>query len=523
MCPFHHEKTPSFIISSEKQIFHCFGCGKGGNVFHFIMEQEKLSFPEAVKFVGRKVGIQVEDEHKRKSSNLYSILEQVNSLFNKFLYSSHGKRAHQYLINRGLKEKTLKEFALGYAPTSEIQLQEINNMKLPLNLLEKAEILSKREKKTYPYFRRRIIFPIFNTQGKIIAFGGRSLPATTSMAGRDSSLPKYLNSPETEIFEKGKILYGWNSTRKNIITEKKAIIVEGYMDLISLYEAGIRNVVASLGTSLTRWQIRILSRYIENVYIIYDSDLAGEMASLRSLELLIEEGLNPLIVTLPRSEDPDSYIRKYGREKFNARLKESQNIVEFCLNYLKRQHNPKTIEGKVNISKIILPIIDKVPSSLRKNEYIKILAEKLSTNENILLEEMAKKKRFEIRTETESAVSFPTQEELILLFMMEAKNLRETIKEEEIEDFQNNNYKVIARQIYSKMEEKRIKPSSVLNFLSTDARETLSKIMAKEFHCKNPHQVFIHWRRENIKRKITNGNLTLDEKQEQIERLQKLM
>jgi DNA primase len=516
LCPFHQEKTPSFMVSSEKQIFHCFGCGKGGNVFHFIMEQEKLSFPEAVKFIGQKVGIHVEDKPTGRSSKLYPLMEQVNSLFAKFLYSNHGKGAHQYLIKRGLKEKTLKDFSLGYAPIAEIQLKELKNMKFPFNLLEKGGILLKKGSKEYPYFKRRVIFPIFNTQGKVIAFGGRSL---------DDSLPKYLNSPETEIFEKGKILYGLNLTRKNILNEKRAIIVEGYTDLISLYEAGIQNAVASLGTSLTRWQIRTLSRLTETVYIIYDSDVAGEKASLRSLELFIEEGLNPLTVTLPSKEDPDSFIRKHGKGDFDLKLNRSQNIVEFYLNYLKKQHNPKTIEGKINISKVILPIINKIHSSLRKSEYVKILAEELSTDENTLREEMAKQKNeLEYEKGIDIPSSFPTQEELILSLMVEKDTLRDTIEEEEIDDFLDDNCREIARKIYTKAKEKeQIKPSAILNLLSSNARETLSRIMAKEFHYHNPQQALKVWRKKNITRKITEGKLSLNEKQAQIERLQKLI
>ena len=516
LCPFHQEKTPSFIVSSEKQIFHCFGCGKGGNVFHFIMEQEKLSFPEAVKFVGQKVGIQVEDKSIGRSSRLYALLEQVNFLFTKFLYSQHGKIAYQYLINRGLKEKTLRDFSLGYAPIAEVQLKELINMKFPSNLLENGGVLLKRENRECPYFRRRIIFPIFNTQGKVIAFGGRSLD--------ENSLPKYLNSPETEVFEKGKVLYGLNMTRKDILTEKRAIIVEGYMDLISLYEAGIQNAVASLGTSLTRWQIKALSRLVDTVYIIYDSDVAGEKASLRGLELFIEEGLNPLTVTLPYPEDPDSYIRKYGKENFNLKLNQSQNIVEFYLKYLQKQYDPKTIEGKINISKVILPIINKVQSSLRKNEYIKMLAEELSTNENILMEEIAKqKKQWESVEGGDIQSVFPTQEELILSLMIEKDTVRDLIEIDEINDFQDDNYREIAGQVYMAKEKEQIKPSALLNFLSPNARETLSKIMAKEFHYHNPEQALKEWRKKNITRKIKEEKLSLNEKQAQIEKLQKLI
>ena len=512
LCPFHQEKTPSFVISPDKQIFHCFGCGKGGNVFHFIMEHEKLSFPEAVKWVGQKVGVIVEDIAAGNSPKLYPVFKLISSLFEKFLYSPCGKTAYQYLLKRGLKDKTLKDFHLGYAPSAEIQLEEIKKLGLASDQLIKGGITTRKSNREYPYFRDRIIFPIINAQGKTIAFGGRSIPAKTSAAGGDNSMPKYLNSPENEIFEKGKTLYGLNLARKNILTEKKAIIVEGYMDLVSLYEAGVQNVVASLGTSLTRWQIRILSKLADTIYLVYDSDAAGERASLRGLELFVEEGLNPLTVNLPYPEDPDSFIKKYGKEKFNACLKSSQNIVEFYLNCLKKKHDPKTIEGKVNISKIILPIIKKVQSSLRKNEYMKILANALNTDEKVLIEEMSGKSK---QSEYEKKINYrspnPNEEEMVLSSMI----IENDILKEDISEFGDGNLRKIALEIYSKVKEKKQnKPSAILNLLSPNVRETLSKIMANPFVPEyTPQRIIQDWRKKNKERKTRN---------EQIEKLQHL-
>ncbi|HIE43350.1 MAG TPA: DNA primase [Candidatus Omnitrophica bacterium] len=528
LCPFHQEKTPSFIVSPEKQIFHCFGCGKGGNVFHFIMEQEKMSFPEAVKFVGERLGIHIEERTTGTVSQLYSLLEQMNSMFVRFLYSPSGKGAYRYLINRGIKEKTLKDFSLGFAPDARIQLREINNKGFPSTLLEKGGIITKKDQKEYPYFRRRIIFPIFNPRGKVIAFGGRNL---------DESSLKYLNSPETEIFEKGKTLYGLNLTKKAILNTKKAIITEGYMDLITLYQAGIQNAVASLGTSLTRWQVKILSRMVETVYVIYDSDIAGEKASLRALELCIEEGLTSLISTLPSSEDPDSFIRKYGKEKFLHQLTQSRNIVQFYLEYLKKHYDSREVEGKIRIAKEILPIIDKIPSELRKSEYIKMLAEELNTEEYILLAEM-KRHHSSLREQAGRRIrpvgssnlnlSFPTQEELILSLLMEkdvhGESIHSLITREEIDDFQEELCREIAHQIYKRVKDKKeVNPSVLMSFLSPDARAVLSQIMVKKFIYQDPQRLIRDWRRENIRRKIIKGQLAPDECQRHIEKLQKLI
>jgi DNA primase len=242
------------------------------------------------------------------------------------------------------------------------------------------------------------------------------------------------------------------------------------------------------------------------------------------LELFIEEGLNPLTVKLPFPEDPDSYIKKYGKEKFDAKLDQSQNVVEFYLSCLAKQYDCKTIEGKVNISKVILPVINKVQSSLRKNEYIKMLAEALSTNESILMEEISKQKN-QPMIEQHKEVSFPhlTKEELILLLMIEKYEFRNMMAESDINDFRNDNLKQIALEVYTKIKDKeQIKPSAVLNLLSLNAKETLSKIMARGFNYNDPLQALVIWRRENITRKIVDGKLTINEQQAQIEKLQKL-
>jgi DNA primase len=251
---------------------------------------------------------------------------------------------------------------------------------------------------------------------------------------------------------------------------------------------------------LTRWQIRTLSRIADTIYLVYDSDTAGEKASLRSLELFVEEGLNPMAVKLPYPEDPDSFIKKYGKEKFNAKLAQSQNLVEFYLGCLEKQYDCKTIEGKVNISRIILPVIDKVQSSLRKNEYIKILADALKTSEKILIEEMSgKKMRLESEKKTDYAFSYPTEEELILSSMITEND----ILQEDINAFQNDNIKKIASEVYLKSKGKgQDKPSAILNLLSENARETLSRIMASEFRPQyTSQQVIQNWRNKNKERK----------------------
>jgi len=521
LCPFHEEKTPSFMVSPEKQIFHCFGCGKGGNVFRFLMEQEKLSFLEAVKMVAKKVGIPVEEKIiSSKNKQLYSLFQKATHLFREFLDSSGGKEAQHYLAKRGVKEKTIQEFFLGYAPGGELLLDKLRREGFNSSLMEEAGILSRKENEEYPYFRRRIMFPIFNSRGNPVGFGGRVL---------SDALPKYLNSPESEIFEKRKIWYGLNLTRQHIVSEESALVVEGYLDLISLYQTGIRNVVASLGTALTYWQVRALRRLAKKIYIIYDPDEPGKKATSKAMELFMEQEIYPKTVVLPVSYDADAYIRKYGKEKFLEQLSKAEDIFTFHLNQLKSQHDPQTLEGKVAISEEMATLLAKIPDALRKREYVKMLAEELKTEENIVLQKVEKvgERKFKKPEQSKRLISTtPSPDELIISLMTANEHARERIwKENSLEDFQEPKCREIATVIYKMFKENReITPSTVSNYLSGEIQSYFSDIMMeKQFEIKDEETAIQHWEKKNIKKKIEKGSLSPQEYREQTERLQKLM
>ena len=517
LCPFHEEKTPSFIVSPEKQIFHCFGCGKGGNLFRFVMEQEKLSFLEAVKLVADKAGIQVEEKAvSSKNKQLYSLFQKATQLFQEFLYSPQGKGARKYLEQRGIKEKTVKEFSLGYAPGGGLLLDRLKSEGFSPSIMAEGGILIRKENEKYPYFRRRIIFPIFNSRGSPVGFGGRVL---------NDALPKYLNSPETEIFSKRKILYGFNLARQHIIEQKSALVVEGYMDLVSLFQAGITNTAASLGTALTYWQARTLGRLVKNVYIAYDPDEPGRKATSKGMQIFMEQEMYPKAVILPDSYDADAYVKKYGQEIFLERLKKAEDIFTFHLNQLKNTHDAQQLEGKVAILEEMVLLLAKIPDPLRKSEYAKTLAEELKTEEKVIFQKLEKVGKKEDRSPRKTiGHSFPSKDELIISLMAENRDIRKMIKREsDLEDFQEPKCREIAAVIYRLLKERReITPSTLFTHLPEEIQSYFSAIMMKKFEIKNEETALRYWQRRNIELKIGRGSLSPQEYREQTEKLQKI-
>ena len=318
LCPFHSEKTPSFTVSEDKQIFHCFGCHTGGNVFKFLMEYEKISFVEAVQELAGELGLPLEieqgisEEKQTEQEILYDINTETARYFsNNLLNSSEGEIAFDYFQNRKIKPGTMRAFGLGYAFNGwDNLLHFLQEKKIDLEKAVQLGLIGRsNEGRIYDKFSSRIIFPIFSPNGRVVAFAGRILEDKADAA-------KYLNSPESLIYTKGRILYGLSHAKDEIRKLDKAILVEGYMDLISLYQSGIKNVVAVSGTALTEEQVQLLSRYTKNVILLFDADTAGIKASMRSIELLLKKDFEIKIVSLPQGEDPDSYVNNFGKESF---------------------------------------------------------------------------------------------------------------------------------------------------------------------------------------------------------------
>lgn len=391
LCPFHREKTPSFMVSPDKQIFHCFGCGVGGNVFSFIMKYERIDFPEAIKELAQRAGVELPSYSPsfpdRKTSlrlEMYRANELATQYYHQVLIKQESaKYARSYLVNRRLSSREITKFKLGFAPAHPSGLLDFaSSHQIKRETLQKAGVLLQRDDgTTVNRFRNRIVFPIFNAKAKVIGFGGRVM---------DESQPKYINSPETEVYSKGSELYGLNFAIDEIRHKDYVVIVEGYLDLITCHQHGIENTVACLGTALTPEQVRLLKRYSRNVVVIYDGDRAGELATLRGLDLLIQENLNIKIVSLPSGFDPDDYIRKQSIEKLKKKIAEASDLFDYKLSLLATKFDSKDTLGKVKIIEEMLPTVSKIENNVLKSEYLKKLSERLSVREESLWIELGK-------------------------------------------------------------------------------------------------------------------------------------
>lgn len=328
LCPFHDEKTASFSVNPERQIFHCFGCGKGGNVFTFLMEHENVSFVEAVRHIAGRLNITIPDTYReREASSEAESLARVTRFAARFFHerlmdSGQDSIVRRYIVKRGLSDETIKSFGLGYAPDSwNDLLTEARKQGIDAAWLVKAGLAKTGEQRTYDAFRKRLIFPIQAPGGRVVGFGGRALS--------DEDQPKYLNSPESPIYRKSQVLYGLYQARDALRQRGRVLVVEGYMDLLGLHQYGVRGVVALCGTALTREQARLVARYGQQAFLVYDSDQAGVRATWRAIEPLVEAGLWTRIVRLPEDYDPDSYVAEHGPDGFLKRVEQADSIADF--------------------------------------------------------------------------------------------------------------------------------------------------------------------------------------------------
>lgn len=381
LCPFHNEKTPSFSVSQEKQIYKCFGCGEAGNVISFVMKERNLPFIEAVKYLANRANIPLEMNNGEKSitAKKKDLLYRVNVEAAKFFFSNlmNNQNAKEYFLNRGIKEETIKKFGLGFANDSWNSLMFYLRKKgISDILLEEAGLISvnKEKGRKYDRFRNRVMFPVFDYQGRVIGFGGRVL---------DDSKPKYLNSPETLVFQKGTNLYGLNFALKHNMNERYFVIVEGYMDLISLHQYGITNVVASLGTALTINQARLLKRYADKVIISYDADMAGQMATLRGLEILRTAGFDVRVLNIPQGKDPDEYVRSNGKEAFLKLINAAEPLIDYRMKKAEDGIDFKNSQSLILYAKRIMEIISDL-DPMEKDVYIKKASENTGIKEQTL-------------------------------------------------------------------------------------------------------------------------------------------
>ena len=437
LCPFHNEKTPSFSVSQEKQIYKCFGCGEAGNVISFVMKEKNLPFIEAVKYLANRANIPLEmnNGEKSKSAKKKELLYRVNVEAAKFFFSNlmNNQNAKEYFLNRGIKEETIKKFGLGFANDSwnslmfYLRKKGINDV-----LLEEAGLISvnKEKGRKYDRFRNRVMFPVFDYQGRVIGFGGRVL---------DDSKPKYLNSPETLVFQKGTNLYGLNFALKHNMSERYFVIVEGYMDLISLHQYGITNVVASLGTALTINQARLLKRYADKVIISYDADMAGQMATLRGLEILRTAGFDVRVLNIPQGKDPDEYVRSNGKEAFLKLINSAEPLIDYRMKKAEEGIDFKNSQSLILYAKRIMEIISDL-DPVEKDVYIKKASENTGIKEQTLYDILKSKmkgnrennfrnNKEEDRSKLYVEPGFLKAERSILKIMLENKEYLQYIEE----------------------------------------------------------------------------------------------
>ncbi len=393
LCPFHQEKTPSFSVHPTKQIFHCFGCGVGGDVFKFVMLIEHLTFPEALRRLAEMVGVtlreRVNDETFDAQTRDRALLLKIHESAAKFFASqlggtAEGRAARGYLADRGLSDETVGRFRLGYAPAhGQALTRHLLDLGFEPAILEKSGLVLKDQEgnRHFDRFRGRVIFPISNDSGKVVAFGGRAL-------GDDQ--PKYLNSPETPIYTKSRVLYHLDRAGGAVRKSDEAVLVEGYMDCIAVASAGVERVVASCGTSLTEGQIRLLGRYTRRVVVNYDPDSAGVAATERSLVGLLEEGFEVKVLALPIGLDPDAFIRKHGAADYEKRLSTAPSYIDYLTERAALEHDLTRPEGRVAAANSVLPHLAKVPDGMLRAQLAHSLALRLRLDERSVQEELTR-------------------------------------------------------------------------------------------------------------------------------------
>jgi DNA primase len=388
LCPFHHEKTPSFTVNVEKQIYKCFGCGEGGTVFNFLMKQEALSFPEAVKALAEKANIRIDSfntkERAQSTSILYEANEKATSFFTDMLLKTKdGKQSRDYVSGRLINDDSVKKFRLGYAPNRWDSL--VNKSKewgVNTQVLEKAGlVITKQDKACYDRFRNRLMFPIFDSQNRSVGFGARAL---------DNSLPKYLNSPETPVFNKSKTLYGINLAKESMIRNRKVLLMEGYTDVIMAHQYGIDWSIAVLGTALTRDHVRLLRRYCDKAILVFDADTAGQKSSERNLDIFIEEDFDVNVVLLPENYDPYDFLVKNGRQSFLEQVEKAYDFFGFKIKLSETKWDMSSVSGRTSAIDDVLSTAMKIPNFVKRELTIKRIAEEMSIEENILRDHLTR-------------------------------------------------------------------------------------------------------------------------------------
>lgn len=470
LCPFHAEKTPSFTVSPAKQIFHCFGCGSGGDIFTFLARSENLAFPEALKILAKRAGVTLKTSQKDsmeagEKEPLFNMHKDAAWFFQQNLPKN--ARAAGYLKGRGISEDVQKQFVLGYALNSWNGLLNFLARKgYKPDMIKKAGLAVQGSKGVYDTFRDRIMFPIYDLKGDVIAFGGRAI---------DNSEPKYLNSPETPVFNKRRVLYGLDHAKDSIKDTGQALLMEGYLDVITAHTYGFTNAVAPLGTACTQEHGKLIKRFAEEVVLVFDNDEAGNKAAKNAAGILLESGLNVKVLSIPGKEDPDSYLRKKGNEAFQALLATPLSIIDFFM----LQKGDKRI-----IAREVIETISRAPDKILQGTYMKTLSEKLNVEERYVREEYQRIKKQHKEGHNSSVPAVQSKPKIspknelyiIKLLLQRPDRAPEVCNEIVSEDFKDP----VARSIFSRIKDGTTELNQLLSQCDGEEKNYLTGISLNE-------------------------------------------
>ena len=496
LCPFHQEKTASFSVNRDKQMYYCFGCHAGGNIFSFLMKKDGLEFKEALELLAAKAGIEIARPQDRKvidqRKQIIAVNNAATQYYQEMLMSHQGKTARDYLVRRGMTAETISNFKLGYAPDEWNSVEEYLLKKgFSAEIVKLSGLIKRSENQSrfYDLFRNRIIFPIFQYRQDVVGFGGRSL---------GDSLPKYLNTAETELFSKRKNLYGLSQARESIREVNTAYLVEGYMDCIKLQQSGIPNVVASLGTALTADQALILRRYTENVIVLYDGDEAGQRETMRAISVLMGANLKVEVVSLPAGKDPDEYLDTNGKEGFLQYIQNNKcSDIEFKLNRYLLATSTLDLAAKTNIINKLKDDILGLASAMEKDFYKKLLARKLKVEENIVYQELQEshnhrlsqnRNNIEIIRDNNKYGKYGIQEKILAAMLKDDEVFTKTKNRIGINFFANPDYQALI-EIYDQLQGDQVKKSFDIRYIaSAEGLEAAYARVAMLMNEVNPHE-----------------------------------
>ena len=530
LCPFHNEKSPSFSVSPDKQIFHCFGCGVGGNVFTFLMKIEGIGFVEAVQMLAERANIQLPTLENREDaakealkSKVYKVNEFTAEYYHQNLYKPTSKMAQEYVKKRKLSNDTLKSFRIGFSGKFDELYKELKKQGFGNQEILESGLVNKNDRGEYiDRYRNRLMFPICDARGRVIAFGGRVL---------DDSKPKYINSPENIVYSKGRHLFGLNVAKKSSEIKKRILIVEGYMDVISLHQRGITNVVAPLGTALTQAQGWLLRRNSEQVVLSFDSDEAGLKAKIRAMDILQDMGCDVRVLQMEGAKDPDEYIIKYGNARFNVLVENALSVIEFKVKLLKQDLNLENTSDKIKFLNEIAKIIAKVDNTIEREVYIEKIAKQYDISKEAIYAEVNKLTYANSSGEkilerprpvvvhkpvSEVKVSEATKRRentIISILLMGDLNIYKIIKQNiSVENLKDPINKEIIQKLYEEFENGNSNINSIIDSLSEEAQSRITEIMAEDYEIDNVEKaiddILQNYERESLnERKIEILNL----------------